>query len=142
VSNLAFGPDGMLYVRQAVRATDGGGGARGRRSIISKVAEVETTAWCVWRLDPKSEHPGRSEVYARGIRNPVTALRGMVTEGCSRFANGARITGAPEEMDFIRQGRHYGFPYQFFQLAGEARLSVSAHAAARRRGVDLHTAGD
>ena len=106
VSHLAFGPDGMLYVNSGSR-TDGG--EPGNDPQRYQGGEVETTA-CLWRLDPTREHP-QLEVYARGIRNAY----GFAWDDAGNlftFANGPDYN-APEEMDFIKPHRHYGFPYQF-----------------------------
>ncbi len=106
VSHLAFGPDGMLYVNSGSR-TDGG--EPGNDPQRYQGGEVETTA-CLWRLDPKEEHP-KLEIYARGIRNAY----GFAWDGAGNlftFSNGPDYS-APEEMDFVQQGRHYGFPFQF-----------------------------
>ena len=106
VSHLAFGPDGMLYVNSGSR-TDGG--EPGNDPQRSTGGEVEITA-CLWRLDPRAEQP-KIEVYARGIRNAY----GFAWDDAGdlfTFSNGPDYS-APEEMDFIQQGRHYGFPYQF-----------------------------
>lgn len=106
VSHLAFGPDGMLYVNSGSR-TDGG--EPGNDPERSKDGEVEITA-CIWRLDPRSDQP-KIEVYARGIRNAY----GFAWDDAGdffTFSNGPDYN-APEEMDFVQQGKHYGFPYQF-----------------------------
>ncbi len=106
VSHLAFGPDGMLYVNSGSR-TDGG--EPGNDPERSKDGEVEITA-CLWRLDPRAEQP-KIEVYARGIRNAY----GFAWDDAGdlfTFANGPDYN-APEEMDFVQQGKHYGFPFQF-----------------------------
>ncbi len=106
VSHLAFGPDGMLYVNSGSR-TDGG--EPGEDPTLSKKGEVDITA-CIWRLDPKASEP-KIEVVARGIRNAY----GFAWNGAGdffTFSNGPDYN-APEEMDFIQAGHHYGFPYQF-----------------------------
>ncbi|HEV7405883.1 MAG TPA: PQQ-dependent sugar dehydrogenase [Chthoniobacteraceae bacterium] len=109
VSNLAFGPDGMLYVASGSR-TDGG--EPGKNPQFYQGGEVEITA-CLWRLDPKAKEP-KIEVYARGLRN----VYGFAWDGDGRLftvANGPDAN-VPEEMDAILPGHHYGFPYQFSNI--------------------------
>jgi glucose/arabinose dehydrogenase len=107
VGHLSFGPDGMLYVGSGAR-TDGGE-VRGDKGTYYQGAEVDITA-CIWQLDPKAKKP-KIEVHARGLRNPY----GFAWDGDGTmfaFSNGPDYS-APEEMDLILPGRHYGFPYQF-----------------------------
>jgi mono/diheme cytochrome c family protein len=111
VSHIAEGPDGMIYVSSGAR-TDGGetdGGIFKNESIYWKGGETELTAG-VWRLDPNSESP-EIEMFARGIRNAWTFAWNGRGELFSA-ANGPDAD-APEELDLVERGKHYGFPYQF-----------------------------
>jgi glucose/arabinose dehydrogenase len=106
VSQMAFGPDGMLYVNSGSR-TDGG--EPGTSDEYYKGGEVDITA-CIWRFDPASTEP-KLEVFARGIRNAY----GFAWDRSGQLfsvTNGPDAD-SPEEMDVVEKGRHYGFPYQF-----------------------------
>ncbi|QOV87588.1 PQQ-dependent sugar dehydrogenase [Humisphaera borealis] len=110
VSHIAAGPDGCFYVNSGSR-TDAG--EEGEDPRFAQIGEIDLTA-CVWRIDPRNDPP-RVEVFARGLRN---------TYGFCWDARGRMIAtdngpnrDAPEELNFIEQGRHYGFPYAFSDLA-------------------------
>ncbi len=109
VSQIAFGPDGMLYLASGSR-TDAGEASKDPR--YPTPGEVELTA-CIWRLDPQAAKP-EIEVYARGLRNAY-ALAWNPEGVLFSFSNGPDYS-APEEVDVIERGRHYGFPYQFADL--------------------------
>ena len=106
VEHIAFGPDGFLYVGNGAR-TDGGQ-ASGDTNYLQG-GETPVTA-CLWRIDPNADKPG-FEVYARGIRN---AYGFCWNDRGEMFAteNGPDAD-APEELNLIEQGKHYGFPYTF-----------------------------
>lgn len=106
VNQLAFGPDGMLYVNSGSR-TDGG--EQGANPSYSKAGETPITA-CIWRIDPKSEHP-KIEVFARGLRNSFGFC--WDDHGHMLATENGPDADAPEELNVIEQGRHYGFPFQF-----------------------------
>jgi glucose/arabinose dehydrogenase len=106
VSHIAQGPDGFMYVSSGSR-TDGN--EPGTDPRYYKGGEVDVTA-CIWRLDPKSEKP-ELEVYARGLRNPYGFCW---NEKGEMFAtDNGPDADAPEELNCIERGKHYGFPYKF-----------------------------
>ncbi|MDX1953655.1 MAG: PQQ-dependent sugar dehydrogenase [Verrucomicrobiota bacterium] len=106
VHQIAEGPDGMIYVTSGSR-TDGN--EEGNDPRYWKGGEHELTA-CIWRFDPAAEVP-RLEIYARGLRN---AFGFCWNDAGEMFAteNGPDAN-APEELNRIEKGKHYGFPYQF-----------------------------
>lgn len=111
VSDLRFGPDGLLYLTSGSR-TDGG--EAGTDPQLGKMGETEITA-AVWRFDPKATEP-KLEVVARGIRNAYS-LNWDAAGNLFTVANGPDAH-AGEEMDHIlppkagEAPRHHGFPYQ------------------------------
>lgn len=106
VNQAAFGPDGFLYINSGSR-TDGN--EPGRDPHYWTGGEHPITA-CIWRLDPAQDSP-KLEIYARGLRN---AFGFCWNDHGEMFAteNGPDAN-APEELNLIEKGRHYGFPYQF-----------------------------
>ena len=125
LSDIRFGPDGMLYVSSGSR-TDAG--ETGSIPWLGAMGEVDTTA-VMWRLDPKAAAP-QIEIIARGIRNAYS----FAWDGSGNLftvSNGPDAH-APEEMDFIvppkrgEQPRHHGFPYQFGDAPAEQKWYAHA----------------
>jgi mono/diheme cytochrome c family protein len=120
LSDIRFGPDGMLYVSSGSR-TDAG--EPGTLPHLGKMGEVATTA-VMWRFDPKAAKP-EIEVIARGIRNAYSF--GWDGAGNLFTVSNGPDAHAPEEMDFILppapggQPRHHGFPYQFGDAPAEKK---------------------
>jgi glucose/arabinose dehydrogenase len=106
LEHIAFGPDGFLYAGNGAR-TDGGLTSNDPNWYGG--GETPITA-CIWRIDPKVENPPL-EVYARGIRN---AYGFCWNDRGEMFAteNGPDAH-APEEINHIEQGKHYGFPFAY-----------------------------
>jgi mono/diheme cytochrome c family protein len=106
VNHLGLGPDGMLYVNSGSR-TDGN--EVSTDPAYSSGGETDLTA-CLWRLDPKQETPSL-EIFARGLRNAF----GFAWDARGRLIaseNGPNAD-APEELNVVERGKHYGFPFQF-----------------------------
>ena len=112
ISHVAQGPNGFLYVTSGSR-TDGG--ETGNDERYSREGETPVTA-CLWKLDPKSDQP-RLETIAHGMRN---AFGYAWTAAGEHYAvvNGPDAD-TPEELDHIKPGQHYGFPYQFGNSTGK-----------------------
>lgn len=106
VNTLGIGPDGMLYVNSGSR-TDGN--EPGQDPKYWKGGEHPLTA-CIWRFDLTRDTP-ELEVFARGLRN---AFGFTWNRNGEMFAtDNGPDADAPEELNLIERGKHYGFPYQF-----------------------------
>jgi len=114
VEHIAFGPDGMLYIGNGAR-TDGGQHGGDTNTYYGK-GETPITA-CMWRVDPQAEKP-TLEIFARGIRN---AYGFCWNDKGEMFAteNGPDAD-APEELNLVEQGKHYGFPYTYANWTNKA----------------------
>ena len=106
LEHIAFGPDGYLYAGNGARSD---GGVASNDPNWYGGGETPITA-CIWRIDPKADAP-KLEVFARGVRN---AYGFCWNDHGEMFAteNGPDAD-APEELNFIGQGHHYGFPYTY-----------------------------
>ena len=112
LEHMAFGPDGMLYANSGAR-TDAAEAGRGGKWFTG--GETPVTA-CLWRIDPKTEPP-TMEVHAHGLRN---AAGFCWNERGEMFATDNGPTAhAPEELNLIERGKHYGFPHFFGDIAGK-----------------------
>jgi glucose/arabinose dehydrogenase/mono/diheme cytochrome c family protein len=106
VENMQFGPDGWLYVGNGAR-TDANQ-PRGDTNYFQG-GETPITS-CLWRFNPELTPP-RFEIYARGIRN---AYGFCWNDAGEMFAtDNGPDADAPDELNHIQQGHHYGFPYTF-----------------------------
>jgi glucose/arabinose dehydrogenase len=107
VGHIAFGPDGYLYVNSGSR-TDGN--ETGDDDHYSREGETPLTA-CIWRLDPRRNSQPTIEVYVRGLRNAYGFT--WNSRGEMFATDNGPNADAPEELNQIVAGRHYGFPYHF-----------------------------
>jgi glucose/arabinose dehydrogenase/cytochrome c553 len=112
-SHLAEGPDGFLYVSNGAR-TDGN--EAGQSDLYFKGGEVPTTA-ALWRVDPEADSP-QVEIYARGLRNTYHFT--WDRSGRLLGVENGPDADAPEELNVLMPGGHYGFPYQFADWAKPA----------------------
>lgn len=104
--HIALGPDGFLYVASGSR-TDGGGPAYD--PSIADHGETSDTA-LIWRFDPRADAP-TPEVFARGLRNPYGFCWNR--RGELIVTDNGPDADAPEELNLVERGRHYGFPYRY-----------------------------
>ena len=128
--NMAFGPDGFLYIGTG----DGGGGddqhgARGNAqrlsSLLGKILRIDPRGGSgepAYRIPPGNPFVGRKgarpEIYAYGLRNP---WRFSFDRATGDLAIGDVGQGAVEEIDFARRGRANGVNYGWRPWEGRRR---------------------
>jgi glucose/arabinose dehydrogenase/mono/diheme cytochrome c family protein len=112
LEHIAFGPDGMLYANSGARTDAAQTGPGGR---WYGGGETPVTAG-IWQINPRSDPP-TMEVYARGIRNAAGFC--WNDRGEMIATENGPTAHAPEELNLIERGRHYGFPYTFGDLGAK-----------------------
>jgi hypothetical protein len=117
---IAQGPDGKIYLGSGSRTDHG---EAGEEANISRVGEAPDPAVpggpgfrggdftaSILRFDP-ARGQQTPEVYSRGNRNPF----GFDWDDQGRLidAEHGPMADHPEELNYIQEGKHYGFPYVF-----------------------------
>ncbi len=117
---IAQGPDGFIYLGSGSRTDHGEAGDAPNISRLGEAPHPDIPAFpgaaggeftaCILRFDP-AKGQQLPEVYSRGNRNPF----GFDWDDKGRLidAENGPMADHPEELNWIRQGRHYGFPYFF-----------------------------
>ncbi len=114
--NLAFGPDGDLYIGMG----DGGSGndpdsnGQNRGVLLGKILRIDvndTTATRHYRIPPDNPYAGngqgwREEIFAYGFRNP---WRWSFDPPTGQLWVGDVGQGAREEVDIVIKGGNYGW---------------------------------
>lgn len=105
-NHLATGPDGMIYLSVGSRTDHG---ETGKDPKLDTHGETPLTA-CMLKLDPKSDKP-KLDVFCRGLRNSF----GFDWDDQGRLVATENGPDAdhPEELNWLREGKHYGFPHEF-----------------------------
>jgi hypothetical protein len=106
---IATGPDGWIYLSVGSRTDHGEAGKDSEKLRLDTHGETDVTA-CMLRIDPKAQKPN-PEVFCKGLRNSF----GFDWDDRGRLIASENGPDAdhPEELNWLRQGRHYGFPYRF-----------------------------
>ena len=106
---LATGPDGLIYLSVGSRTDHGEAGKDSEKLRLDTHGETDVTA-CMLRIDPKAATP-KPEVFCKGLRNSF----GFDWDDKGRLVASENGPDAhhPEELNWLRQGKHYGFPYRF-----------------------------
>jgi glucose/arabinose dehydrogenase len=101
ITALKVGPNGMLYIGAGSHTDhgeqDGGKGEVPETSAIFRISATATN--------------GPFDLFADGLRNPfASAFR---ADGKLFTADHGPQNDLPEELNYVQQGKHYGFPYRF-----------------------------
>ncbi len=107
-NSIAFGPDGKLYIPVGAASDHG-----------PVTSDLEGA---ILRMNPDGSDV---EVFASGFRNPYDLTFSpdgelFTADNNPDFLDDTLRFLPPEELDYVREGRHYGFPHAFgFMGLGE-----------------------
>jgi glucose/arabinose dehydrogenase len=140
---LAFGPDGLLYIGLG----DGGGGndqhgergnAQSLGTILGKILRIDPRAargrpYAIPSDNPFSGRAGaRGEIYAYGLRNP---WRFSFDRSTGDLTVGDVGQNAVEEVDFVRKGAGRGANFGWRPFEGTSRIFPGEDASGAIRPV-------
>lgn len=112
LAHIAFGPDGMLYANCGARGDAAQAGLGGKWYTGGETPLTSS----IWQINPKTTPP-QMEVFAKGLRN---AAGFCWNDRGEMFATENGPTAhAPEELNQIERGKHYGFPYVMGDVLGK-----------------------
>ena len=115
LEHMAFGPDGFLYANSGARTDADQKGPKVPAGRWYEGGDTPVTA-CLWRIDPRPTPP-TMEVYARGLRNAAGFC--WNDRGEMIATENGPTAHAPEELNLIERGRHYGFQYMMGDVPGK-----------------------
>jgi glucose/arabinose dehydrogenase len=109
---LAFGPDGYLYIGLG----DGGGrgdpsgNAQNKRSMLGKILRIDVSDPERYKVPPDNPFPpgnhSLAEIWALGFRNP---WRFSFDRATGRIFAGDVGQNSREEIDIVERGKNYGW---------------------------------
>ena len=145
--SIAFGPDGALYVNVGSPSNTCQQDGRQERSPgIDPCPELETRAG-IWRFDPnrlgQMQQDGRR--WATGMRNTVAltahpetgrlyaAIHGRDRLASWGFGDTVNAENPAEEFGVVEEGADYGWPYCYFDRAGNAKVLAPEYGGDGKR---------
>lgn len=119
--NIAFGPDGYLYIATGDSvhnpATESGNYAQDTSSLLGKILRIDidgTTdtgqSYAVPADNPFTSGGGLPEIFAYGFRNPYRFSFDISGSGKTRLFVADVGQATMEEADLVEAGRNYGWP--------------------------------
>lgn len=115
-ATVAFGPDGKMYVS---------------RGSSCNACENEVRRAAILRFDKDGKN---EEIFASGLRNDVGMAFHPQTGELWTTENGRDHLGdnlPPEEINIIRKGKHYGWPYCYGQNITDPDFGTAEICAAK-----------
>jgi hypothetical protein len=111
-SGMAISPDGMFLFFSSGSRTDHGEVEKGAREVplTSAVFKIPTTGTSVLKND-EAMLQADGFLFADGTRNAFDMA--FNAEGDLIAADNGPDMDLPDEVNFLEQGKHYGFPWRF-----------------------------
>jgi glucose/arabinose dehydrogenase len=132
---IAFGPDGNLYIAMGDggSAGDPGNNAQDRSSLLGKILRIDVDSGLPYAVPSDNPFVGntdgyREEIYAYGLRNPWRFSFDPVT---GRLWAADVGQNSWEEIDVIEKGKNYGWnimegnhSYEGGEITGDLELPI------------------